>query len=89
MEKKTDRKVATAAKPTAKKTQAGQFVFEKENFKWMYISLGVIVLGFILMIGSEDIYDTRKTIIAPLTVLAGFFLGVYAIMKKPVQREEV
>lgn len=60
-----------------------QFVFTKDNYTWMLIGLAVIVLGFILMYGKEDIYDFRKTMLAPIVVLAGFVIEIFAIMKKP------
>jgi hypothetical protein len=34
------------------------------------------------MIGSTDIYDFRKIVLAPLVVLIGFGIGFYAILKK-------
>jgi hypothetical protein len=48
----------------------------------LIISIAVVALGFILMSGKTDIYNTTKTVIAPLTVLAGFALGFFAIFKK-------
>jgi hypothetical protein len=42
-----------------------------------------VAFGFILMAGRTDIYSTTKIVIAPLTVLAGFALGFFAIFKKP------
>jgi hypothetical protein len=67
-----------------KSTQAPQFdfVFEKSNFLWMGIGLAVIVLGFALMYGKTDIYDFRKTTLAPIVVLIGFGIQFYAIFKK-------
>lgn len=59
-----------------------QFVFGKSNYRFMLISIAVVALGFILMIGDTDIYDTRKTIIAPIVVLIGFAIGFFAILKK-------
>ncbi len=61
------------------------FAFGKENYRWMIIGLAVIVLGFILMYGKEDIFDTRKIIVAPVVVLAGFAIQAYAIMKKSAE----
>ena len=58
------------------------FVFDKVNYRYMLISIAIVVLGFILMIGETDIYDFRKTVLAPLVVLAGFGLGFFAILKK-------
>lgn len=55
-------------------------VFQKENFTWIAISLAVVVVGFVLMAGTEgDIYDFRRTTLAPAVVIIGFLLGIYAI----------
>lgn len=75
MEKNTNtKKVASGPK---------RFMFSKENYTWMFIGIGIIVLGFALMYGKEDIYDTRKLVLAPIVVLTGFLVEIYAIMKKP------
>jgi len=67
------------------------FAFTRENFKWVLIGLGFILLGFILMIGggSNDpnvfgsgIFSFSRWTLAPLLVLAGYAIEVYAIMKK-------
>lgn len=58
-------------------------IFGKQNYILMGASVAMIIIGFFLMSGSEDIYSTMKITIAPLVVLIGFALGVYAIMKKP------
>lgn len=87
---------------TKKKTQTAearkvpdnttQFAFEKENYKWMLIGLGVIVLGFLLMIGggsddpqvfNEAIFSFRRITLAPLLILAGYVIEIFAIMKRP------
>ncbi|MGN7206030.1 DUF3098 domain-containing protein [Pedobacter sp. SAFR-022] len=57
-------------------------VFSKKNYQLLIISMLIVVFGFILMIGDTDIYDVRKTLIAPMVVLFGFGFGVYAILKK-------
>lgn len=59
-----------------------ELVFTKKNYQLLLISIAIVVLGFILMIGTTDIYDVRKTLIAPMVVLLGFGFGVYAILKK-------
>jgi len=63
-------------------SQTENFVFGKINYRLMLISIAVVILGFILMIGETDIYDFRKTVLAPMVVLAGFALGFFAILKK-------
>ncbi|MGO4820284.1 MULTISPECIES: DUF3098 domain-containing protein [unclassified Flavobacterium] len=69
-----------------------QFLFENINYKILLIGIGVIVLGFILMSGggsddpnvfSEDIFNFRRIRLAPTTVLIGFGITIYAILKNP------
>ncbi len=74
--------VKTAAKNTAE-SQPVHFVFDKSNYTWLIAAVVVVILGFFLMSGTTDIYNTTKIVIAPLTVLAGFGIGFYAILKKP------
>jgi hypothetical protein len=81
----------TTAKSSAQKN-AGT-LFTKENHKWMIIGGVLIVLGFILMSGGKSsnpnefepsqVYSPLRITIAPLLVLAGLALEVFAIMKKP------
>lgn len=59
-----------------------EFIFSKVNYRWMLISIAVVTLGFCLMIGTTDIYDFRKIVLAPFVVLVGFGIGFYAILKK-------
>lgn len=59
-----------------------ELVFTKKNYQLLLISMAIVALGFILMMGTTDIYDVRKTLIAPLVVLFGFGFGVYAVLKK-------
>jgi hypothetical protein len=67
------------------------FPFGRENYKWLLIGLGLIFLGFILMSGggSEDpavwdpsIFSPMRITVAPVLVMAGFIVEVYAIIKK-------
>jgi hypothetical protein len=71
----------------AKETKHETFEFGKSNYRFMLLSIAVVVTGFILMTGESDIYDFRKIILAPAVVLAGFALGFYAILKKPAQNQ--
>ncbi|WP_113663796.1 DUF3098 domain-containing protein [Pedobacter nanyangensis] len=68
---------------SATQKQKEELVFSKKNYQLLLISIAIVVLGFILMMGADgDIYDTRRTLIAPLVVLFGFAFGVYAVLKK-------
>ncbi|MDB9883024.1 DUF3098 domain-containing protein [Bacteroidia bacterium] len=74
--KNTNSETSGSAKP--------QFVFGNANYKLMLIGLAVIVLGFVVMYGKEgDIYDFRRTTLAPIIVIAGFIIEFFAIMKTP------
>ncbi len=67
-------------------------LFGKQNLLWMLIGAIVIILGFFLMAGgkSEDpnlfneaeVYSTTRITIAPLLIIAGLIIEIYAIMKK-------
>lgn len=69
-----------------------EFLFEKINYKILLIGIGVIALGFLLMAGggsddpnvfNEEIFNFRRIRLAPTTVLIGFGITVYAILKNP------
>ena len=83
-----------------KQAETSIFYFGKENYQLMLIGLGLIVLGFILMMGpdantvdgkfdpntwNEGIFSIRRVRIAPLLVIAGFVVEVFAILKRPKQ----
>ena len=78
--------VATTAqsRPSVKTTEIApmQFVFNKSNYRLLIISIAIVILGFILMSGTTDIYSDTKIVIAPLVVLAGFAVGFFARFKK-------
>lgn len=58
-------------------------IFSKENYTLTIISVLVIVIGFALMAGKDgNIYDFRRTTLAPVVVITGFVMGIYAIFYK-------
>jgi Protein of unknown function (DUF3098) len=85
----------TQSTRTASKTKvvknAGT-LFTKENHKWMIIGGAIIALGYFLMSGGKsinpnefepkEVYSTMRITIAPLLVLAGLGVLVYAILRK-------
>lgn len=69
-----------------------EFLFEKVNYKILLIGIAVIALGFVLMSGggsdnpnvfNEEIFNFRRIRLAPTTVLIGFGITIYAILKNP------
>ena len=73
--------MAQKTNPIKESPQEG-FVFGKNNYRLMIISIIVVVFGFMLMIGDTNIYEFRKIVIAPIVVLIGFAIGFVAILKK-------
>ena len=72
---------------------SGNSLFTKDNYIWMAAGLLVMALGFILMSGGKspdpkvfndnDVYSTTRITIAPLLIVAGLVIEIFAIMKKP------
>ena len=67
------------------------FAFTRENYRLMFIGLALLALGFILMIGggskdpavfSPAIFDFQRITLAPILILAGYVVEIFAIMKK-------
>ena len=69
-------------------------MFDKANYRWMLIGLVVIALGMLLMAGGKSnldptvfdadaVYSARRITIAPLLILAGLVIEIYAIFKRP------
>lgn len=78
-------------------SENNSFYFGKENYRLMLIGLALIVVGFLLMMGAdantvegkydpnvwnEGIFSIRRIRIAPMLVIAGFAVEVYAILKR-------
>lgn len=73
------------------------FIFEKQNYRLMFIGIGFIILGYLLMSGggsddpnifNPEIYNWRRIRLAPTLVLIGFAIQVYAILLKPNQKKD-
>ncbi len=68
-----------------------QMPFGRDNYLWVIIGLAFLLVGFLLMIGggsddpdvfNEAIFNFRRLTLAPILVLIGFGIQIYAIMKK-------
>jgi hypothetical protein len=69
-----------------------KLLFGNRNYKFMILGLIFIAVGFILMSGggsddpnvfNEEIYNFRRIRLAPILVVTGFIIEVYAILTKP------
>ena len=78
--------------PSKKRAEAVE-LFGKENFKWRLIGVAVLILGFLLMAGggsddpnvfnADEVYSTRRITIAPIIILIGLGIEIYAIFRQP------
>jgi len=68
-----------------------QFLFGKKNYTLMGIGAIVIALGYVLMSGgaspspevfNEEMFSTLRIRVAPLLVIIGFGIEVWAILAK-------
>lgn len=99
MAKKQNNKYTADQFGTASETvEKKNFYFGNKNFRLMLIGLGLILLGFVLMLGAdanttpegkfdpnywnEDIFSFRRIRLAPMLVIAGFVIQVVAILKR-------
>lgn len=75
----------------APQTEKPQFALGKQNYLLIAISFILIVVGFVLMMGSgstqeaynPDIFSTRRIVIAPTITFIGFVCIIFAILRKP------
>lgn len=67
-------------------------LYSRNNYILMACSMAIIIIGFLLMSGggsddpntfNPEIFSTRRTMVAPIVCLVGFFLMVYALLAKP------
>ena len=74
-----------------KNVETKPMLFGRENYKYLFIGIGFIALGFILMSGggsddpnvwNPEIFNFRRIRLAPMLILFGIIVEIYAIMRK-------
>lgn len=69
-------------------------LFAKENYMWMLGGAVLITIGMFLLSGGksnndptvfdkEAVYSTTRITIAPILILAGLVVEIFAIFRKP------
>ncbi|MGB3008707.1 MAG: DUF3098 domain-containing protein [Chitinophagaceae bacterium] len=69
-------------------------IFNKDNYIWMLAGLILMAIGMFLMAGGKSnsvpgvfdkdaVYSTTRITIAPILILAGLIVEIFAIFKKP------
>ena len=68
-------------------------IFSRENYKWMLAGLVVMIIGMFLLSGGKStdpnvfnkdaVYSTTRITIAPILIMAGLVIEIFAIFQKP------
>lgn len=75
-------------------TMSSPKLFSKENYIWMALGLVLIALGMFLMSGGqsntdpavfnkEALYSPIRITVAPILIIVGLVVEVFAIFRKP------
>jgi hypothetical protein len=80
------------SKAAAVRSYSNTPLFGKQNYRWMLIGIALVALGLILMGGGkspdpnvfnkDEVYSVRRITIAPILILAGFVVEIFAIFRK-------
>ncbi len=82
---------ATKTAVTKEKINEAAFAFGRENYMLLFIAIGLLITGYFLMAGgkaespnvfNEEVFSFRRITLAPIVVIAGYALAIYAIVKK-------
>lgn len=73
------------------------FGFQPENYRILLVGLLINVIGFLLMIGGSsddpskfdgnELFSARRITIAPILIVAGYVVILYAIMRKKASKD--
>ncbi len=71
------------------------FAFDRINYLLLAIGMVIVIIGFILMSGSgstdtaynPDIFSARRIKVAPVVCLIGFLSMIYAVVRRPKNKE--
>lgn len=80
------------AKKVETKSKEMPVLFTKDNFLWMAIGGAIIALGFFLLSGGKNtdptvfddnvVYSFTRITVAPILILLGLVIEIFAIFKK-------
>ena len=72
---------------------SGKFAIPYKNLVYIVAGLLLMIIGYALMTGGgttdpnifpkEEMFSFRRIVLAPLFILAGFAVEIFAIMHKP------
>jgi len=84
-------RVTDNAKKSMQSDYSSTLAFGRQNYMWVGIGLALLAVGMLLMIGGYNenpavwdeskIYGFQRTLLAPILILTGLGVQVYAIFK--------
>lgn len=73
--------------------QKHSFTFNKQNYLIILAGVALVLIGFLLMTGggsedptifnADELFSDRRITVAPITVILGYVVVIFGIMKKP------
>lgn len=85
--------MSKAFKNIEKNEGDNRVVFPRDNYKIMIAGIAIIVVGFLLMMGGnsddpnsfkpEEVYSFRRITLAPIIIVSGLVVEIFAIMRRP------
>jgi hypothetical protein len=74
-------------------TTSTSSLFDRQNMWLMLLGVAVIAIGMLLMVGGkskdpstfnyDEVYSTLRISVAPVLIIIGLCIEIYAIFKKP------
>ncbi|HEX6168069.1 MAG TPA: DUF3098 domain-containing protein [Chitinophagaceae bacterium] len=74
-------------------TTSSSSLFDRQNMWLMLLGVAVIAIGMLLMVGGkskdpstfnyDEVYSTLRISVAPVLIIIGLCIEIYAIFKKP------
>ena len=88
------KQVSGTTKPApATRTVITTSLFDKQNLWLMLLGVAVIAIGMLLMVGGaskdpsvfnrDEVYSSTRITVAPILIILGLGIEIYAIFKKP------
>ena len=83
---------------SATPTKEDSFAFGKINYILLIVGIVLLAIGYICLTGggSDDpnvfnnaLFDTRRLVVAPILIVGGLVVEIFAIMIKPKEKEQV
>lgn len=93
---RTKRTTTVAEKEPVANRTASAGIFSRDNLLWMIGGAVVMIIGYLLMSGGrsndpnvfdpKEVYSTTRITIAPILILLGLAIEIYALFREPKKR---